>query len=195
MCPPVVRTPLREHELESGVYAHPRGAILARQADGAGPAIAQAWLDHRKNWRSTDQNGVDDSKLFEVPAGSPEFNGVAAEFARTLPYYTIDRLDRVENGYVQEAFEINCAAIERQVSCRVEGRKLPKASALPLSLHAIPPPSLVARSHLRAVPRSGLHCGGCAKHGRPFGGTSRSGLRTTAPRCAGCYSTGPTRSR
>lgn len=89
-----------------------------KTAAAAGPAIAQAWLDHRKSWRSTDQKGLDHSKLFAVSPKSAEFNGVATEFARTLPYCTIDQLDRVENGYAQEAFELNCATIERQVSCR-----------------------------------------------------------------------------
>jgi hypothetical protein len=69
----------------------------------------------RKFWTSTDKKGLDDSKQFAVQAGSAEHAAVCARFAETLPYATIDQLERVENGYMHEQFALTAANQQKQV--------------------------------------------------------------------------------
>lgn len=69
----------------------------------------------RELWRSTSQRGMDKQKLFMVDMDSHEFAAVAADFLKTLPVATIDRLDRIENGGVHESFQLQASTLRKQI--------------------------------------------------------------------------------
>lgn len=69
----------------------------------------------RSLWESTDQKGTDQEKLFAVAAATPEHVKVAIDFAKTLPARTIDRIDRVENGYQHEQFSVKVSSIANTI--------------------------------------------------------------------------------
>ena len=69
----------------------------------------------RSLWESTDQKGTDQEKLFAVAAANPEHVKVAIDFAKTLPARTIDRIDRVENGYQHEQFSVKVSSIANTI--------------------------------------------------------------------------------
>ena len=82
----------------------------------ANSPVAEMWLalgfDGRKQWQSTDQKGVDDTKLFEVKVGSDEHARITADFNKTLGFLGIDSIKRVENGYQHEQYSVHAKAIE-----------------------------------------------------------------------------------
>ena len=69
-------------------------------------------LDARARWQSTDRLGLDETKLFVVPAGSQEHDEISAEFDKTLPHLAIDTIERIENGYQHEQFSVHAKAVE-----------------------------------------------------------------------------------
>ena len=69
----------------------------------------------RQCWASVGRRGLDACKLFPVAPGSHEHGVIAAAFNRTLAAATIDRVDRVENGYMHEAFSLQAATLEKQI--------------------------------------------------------------------------------
>jgi len=69
----------------------------------------------RELWCSTSQRGMDKQKLFMVDMDSHEFAAVAADFLKTLPEATIDRLDRIENGYLHESFQLQASILQKQI--------------------------------------------------------------------------------
>jgi len=69
----------------------------------------------RQFWSSAGKEGLDAAKLFAVKAGSVEHAEIVAEFAKTLPHAIVDKLERVENGYLQEGFQLQAKTLERQV--------------------------------------------------------------------------------
>ena len=68
-------------------------------------------LDARAQWRSTDQKGLDDQKLFAVDPSSVEHAEIAAEFNKTLPHLQVDSIERIENGYQHEQFSVHAKAV------------------------------------------------------------------------------------
>lgn len=69
----------------------------------------------RQYWVSKDKKGTEANKLFTVVPGSVEHVAIAAEFAKTMPHATIDTLERVENGYLQEGFQLQAKTLQAQV--------------------------------------------------------------------------------
>lgn len=69
----------------------------------------------RKYWASAGKKGLEDNRLFTVAAGSVEYNAIATEFAKTLPRATLDKLERVENGYLHEGFQLQAKTLQMQV--------------------------------------------------------------------------------
>lgn len=69
----------------------------------------------RKFWASAGKKGLDDNKLFAVAAGSVEHNAIATEFAKTMPHATIDKLERVENGYLHDSFQLQAKTLQMHV--------------------------------------------------------------------------------
>ena len=69
----------------------------------------------REHWASQGKEGLEATKLFIVAPASVEHAAIAAEFAKTLPGATVDRLERVENGFLHESFELQAAAVEHSI--------------------------------------------------------------------------------
>ena len=69
----------------------------------------------RKYWVSAGKKGLEDNKLFAVAARSVEYHAIATEFAKTMPRATIDKLERVENGYLHEGFQLQANTLQKQV--------------------------------------------------------------------------------
>ena len=78
------------------------------------PVAIGSGLDHnllgiknRAFWQSKGKKGLDASKLFEVvdKSGS-EFLAVQAALTKTIPKAVVDKLERVENGFMHEAFHL-----------------------------------------------------------------------------------------
>ena len=78
----------------------------------------------RSHWESTDQKGTDKKKLFSVPLATPEHTKVAASFAETLPARTIDRIERVENGYQHEQFSAKVSSIANTIGAAYDEQKM-----------------------------------------------------------------------
>ena len=72
----------------------------------------------RQHWESTRQRGMDDVKVFPVAVASVEFNQVASLFNRTLPHAVIDKMERIENGVVHEAFCLQAATMQKQIGAQ-----------------------------------------------------------------------------
>ena len=90
----------------------------ADAAESSVPSHMMAMLDlstGRELWCSTNQRGMDKTKLFMVDTDSDEFAAVAADFLKTLPAATIDRLDRIENGILHESFQLQASALQKQI--------------------------------------------------------------------------------
>ena len=78
-------------------------------------------LDARAQWQSAGQKGpkrakkgqkgLDAAKPFAVPAGTPDHAEIATEFSKTLPFFAIDTIERVENGYQHEQFSVHAKGI------------------------------------------------------------------------------------
>ena len=91
-----------------------RGEDSSHSAHEAARLMAALGLTSmRERWASTDKKGLDASKLFTVAPASPEHCAVSAEFARTLPRATIDCLERVENGFLHESFQLQATTMEK----------------------------------------------------------------------------------
>lgn len=71
----------------------------------------------RQHWVSKQQQGLDKDKLFavDVSTQSDEFDAIAARFFQTMPDASIDRLERVENGYVHESFKLQVSTLAKQM--------------------------------------------------------------------------------
>ena len=65
----------------------------------------------RAHWSSAGGRGLDATKLFTVPAGTPEHTMRLTEFKKTLPDMEVDTVERVENGYQHEAFSVHAKSI------------------------------------------------------------------------------------
>lgn len=90
-------------------------AVVAEAADADNRLSMFGLASARKFWASADKKGLEDNKLFAVAAGSVEHNAVATEFAKTMPHATIDTLERVENGYLHESFQLQAKTLQMQV--------------------------------------------------------------------------------
>ena len=91
-------------------------AAVATEATAADHQLSMFGLESaRKFWASAGKKGLDDNKLFAVAAGSVEHNAIATEFAKTMPHATIDKLERVENGYLHESFQLQAKTLQMQV--------------------------------------------------------------------------------
>lgn len=71
-------------------------------------------MSDRKCWSSAGKRGLDDQKLFAVDSSTPEYRAVASRFQQTLPNLVIDRIERVENGFLHEAFYQQLFTLETQ---------------------------------------------------------------------------------
>jgi hypothetical protein len=94
------------------------------------PTLANGFFfQGRELWQSAGRNGLDASKLFEVLRGTPEHNQVTALLLETLPMKTVDRLERVENGALHEAYKMTEKSIRNQVAQLPRGGFIPGAAA------------------------------------------------------------------
>ena len=69
----------------------------------------------RKFWASSEQKGLDGNKLFAVAPDSNEYAAVVAQFMSTMSRATVDKLERIENGYLHESFEVKKAILAKEV--------------------------------------------------------------------------------
>ena len=93
----------------------PKQVAQSAAAVAATPA-AHSGAIHREYWASTNQAGMDTQKLFPVLFPSGEFGKVANQFAATLPFKTVDLIERIENGVLQESFSLAAGNIGKQLS-------------------------------------------------------------------------------
>jgi len=70
----------------------------------------------REFWCSADKFGLEDQKLFPVDDSTAESNEVASRFHLTMPQASIDRVERVENGFMHESFHQQASTLERQIA-------------------------------------------------------------------------------
>ena len=99
----------------------------ADAAESSVPSHMMAMLDlstGRELWCSTNQRGMDKTKLFMVDMDSDEFAAVAADFLKTLPAATIDRLDRIENGFLHESFQLQASTLQKQIGREWDPHKM-----------------------------------------------------------------------
>ena len=73
----------------------------------------------RRYWQSTQgrdglAKGMDSQKLFEVGLGTREYDSIASLFYITL-HKSIDKIERIEIGYVHEAYRLKRDAIKSQL--------------------------------------------------------------------------------
>ena len=73
-------------------------------------------LLERTHWQSRDKKVQDDQLLFPVMQGCEEFEVISAEFKRSLPLASVDRIERVENGDLHDQDRVQRKAIERFIS-------------------------------------------------------------------------------
>ena len=89
------------------------GDAVEVRCDSGDHLQATLGLDMRKDWQSTGKKGEDANKLFAVANGSPEFQAVSKAFQCTLSV-TIDTVERIENGFQQEQYALQLAAVKKQ---------------------------------------------------------------------------------
>lgn len=100
---------------------------LAEAAEASVPSRMMAMLDlagGREYWCSEGKRGTDEQKLFPVKEDSDEFAAVAADFLKTLPAASIDDLQRIENGYLHESFQLQAATLQKRIGLEWEGPKM-----------------------------------------------------------------------
>ena len=93
----------------------PSGAAQAGVANSLG--AMSVFTSDRQHWVSKQQQGLEKDKLFavDVSTQSDEFDAIAARFFQTMPDASIDRLERVENGYVHESFKLQASTLAKQM--------------------------------------------------------------------------------
>lgn len=79
-------------------------------------ARSQAAGANRDHWCSTGMAGMDQEKLFAVPKSSAEYRKVAELFLKTLPNATVDGVERIENGVLQELFVAQAGIMQKQLN-------------------------------------------------------------------------------
>jgi len=92
--------------------------VLAEAAEASVATQMMAVLDlptGREHWCSAGKRGTDEHKLFPVEMDSDEFAAVAADFLETLPTATIDELQRIENGYLHESFQLQATILQKRI--------------------------------------------------------------------------------
>lgn len=91
-------------------------ATAASSAAAAAAASTQEALSFdRDHWSSADHAGMDAQKLFTVDSRSVEHAKVAESFLKTLPHKTIDRIERIENGLLQESFVLSASNLQKML--------------------------------------------------------------------------------
>ena len=99
-------------------------AAAAAPAPGGGDAAARTGAS-RASWESAGRKGLDDRKRFAVAPTSTEFGDVAAQLLATMPPGTaVDAIERVENGYQDEAHEVKVQAIRAQLGDAYDPRTM-----------------------------------------------------------------------
>lgn len=96
----------------------------------------------RKYWVSANQRGMDTEKLFIVSPSSAEFRAVANQFSATLQSKTIDRIERIENGVLQESFSLAAGSIRKQLS----GSGQPSLQMVRSLFHGTPAVNMIVNS-------------------------------------------------
>ena len=94
----------------------------------------------RENWSST---GAGEQKLFPLGTGSAEYASVADCFSLTLPAKQIDRIERVENAALHEAFGVATVIIHKQIALR---KHSPGASIQSLLFHGTSAVDMIVNS-------------------------------------------------
>eukprot|EP00729_Bicosta_minor_P022308 gene22308-9600_t len=94
----------------------------------------------RENWSST---GAGKQKLFPLGTGSAEYASVADCFSLTLPAKQIDRIERVENAALHEAFGVATVIIHKQIALR---KHSPGASIQSLLFHGTSAVDMIVNS-------------------------------------------------
>jgi poly [ADP-ribose] polymerase 7/11/12/13 len=73
-------------------------------------------LDDRAKWQSKDRAGMDSQRLFSLDSASDEFAMVSSAVLATMPYVTLDKVERVENGPQHELFSVHRRNVERDLA-------------------------------------------------------------------------------
>ena len=82
-------------------------------------------LNARLEWQMTDQKGLDDIKLFTVYTWTSTYSEIEKLFHKTLPN-NIYSIQRIENGYQQEQFSVQAAAIKAKYGASFDRAKMQK---------------------------------------------------------------------
>ena len=70
----------------------------------------------RENWASEGKRGLDVTKLFKVDPETDEFDKIKTNFLKTMPgVTTIDLLERVENGFMYQSYQLQLSTLETQI--------------------------------------------------------------------------------
>jgi len=127
---------LQKHNLtiEACKMMHDKGMALYRtekDQDHVGMLFAEAGIEpkfeeeispihagreEKENWASEGKCGLDETKLFKVDPETDEFVEIETEFFKTMPDATrIESLERVENGFMYDSYQLQLSMLEAQI--------------------------------------------------------------------------------
>lgn len=69
-------------------------------------------LDLRATWQSQGRKGMDQNKLFLVHPGSGEYQQAVTMFNKTMSGFSVDKLERIENGAQHETSSVQAHVIK-----------------------------------------------------------------------------------